>query len=164
MKHSLNNLTEEEKNSIREQHKGVIEVNTSRFKTIMESSLGNVKPLLNEQVSSGTTQPTTVDSVINDFTQKGYKDITDWYFSPEGVVYIPDGDYVGSGWGYYENVLTKDGKDTGYVFVFKGMVRDKRKDTVRVANNGGGVGTTGGKIYKILLNDKILDSSGIRKK
>lgn len=120
---------------------------------------------IREQVSSGTTTSgTTNDSVINDFIQKGYKDITTWYFSPEGVVYIPDGDYVGDGWGYYENVLTKDGKDTGYVFVFNGGVRGQRKDIVKVSQNGGGIGSTGGKIYKILLNDKILDSSGLRKK
>lgn len=287
MKHLLNNLTEEEKNSIREQHTGVIEVNTSKFKTLMESSLGNVKPLLNEQETEGeedikpyenpryaeagfqkveeinlpdgeyianptpevyripdwaslkyvenlflftkekkytgyilvlkmasrsgednqpitisgkkailgdneprcclsyyfkqpvaqtgttvneqvsgdtTTQPTTMDSILNDFIQKGYKDITTWYFSPEGVVYIPDGDYVGNGWGYYENILTKDGKDTGYVFVFNGAVRGERKDIVKVAQDGGAIGSTGGKIYKVLLNDKILDSSGLRKK
>jgi hypothetical protein len=119
---------------------------------------------IREQVSSGTTDPTTMDSILNDFTQKGYKDITTWYFSPEGVVYIPDGDYVGNGWGYSENILTKDGKDTGYLFVFNGAVRGERKDTVKVAKDGGAIGSTGGKIYKILLNDKILNSSGLRKK
>ena len=46
MKHLLNNLSEEEKNSIREQHKGGMKLNTSRFRTLLESKSGNVKPLL----------------------------------------------------------------------------------------------------------------------
>ena len=49
MKHLLNNLTEEEKNSIRGQHTGGMEVNTEKFKTLYESKLGNVKTLLSEQ-------------------------------------------------------------------------------------------------------------------
>jgi hypothetical protein len=49
MKHLLNNLSEEEKNSIREQHEGGMKLNTSRFKTLLENKLGNAKPLLNEE-------------------------------------------------------------------------------------------------------------------
>ena len=49
MKHILNNLSEEVKNSIREQHTGGMSVNTDRFKTLMESKLGNVKPLVSER-------------------------------------------------------------------------------------------------------------------
>lgn len=49
MKHLLNNLTEEEKNSIRGQHTGGMEVNAEKFKTLSESKLGNVKTLLSEQ-------------------------------------------------------------------------------------------------------------------
>lgn len=51
MKHILNNLSEEEKNSIREQHTGGMSVNTDRFKTLMESKLGDAKPFLSEQES-----------------------------------------------------------------------------------------------------------------
>lgn len=51
MKHLLNNLSEEEKNRIREQHEGGMKVNTDKFKTLLESRSGNVKPLLNEQTS-----------------------------------------------------------------------------------------------------------------
>jgi len=46
MKHLLNNLSEEEKNSIREQHEGGMKLDTSRFRTLLESKLGNVKPLV----------------------------------------------------------------------------------------------------------------------
>ena len=49
MKHLLNNLSEEEKNSIREQHEGGMKLDTSRFKTLLEGKSGNVKPLV-EQV------------------------------------------------------------------------------------------------------------------
>jgi len=49
MKHLLNNLSEEEKNSIREQHEGGMKVNVDRFKTLMESKSGNVKPLISEE-------------------------------------------------------------------------------------------------------------------
>jgi len=45
MKHLLNNLSEEEKNSIREQHEGGMRLETSRFKTLLENKSGNVKPL-----------------------------------------------------------------------------------------------------------------------
>jgi len=49
MKHLLNNLSEEEKNSIREQHTDKIKIDTSKFKTLRKSKLGDVKPIT-EQV------------------------------------------------------------------------------------------------------------------
>jgi hypothetical protein len=49
MKHLLNNLSEEEKNSIREQHTDRIKIDTSKFKSLMESKLGDVK-LISEQL------------------------------------------------------------------------------------------------------------------
>jgi hypothetical protein len=58
MKHLLNNLSEEEKNSIREQHTDRIKIDTSRFKSLMESKLGDVKPLV-EQVSQLNLKPNT---------------------------------------------------------------------------------------------------------
>jgi hypothetical protein len=48
MKHILNNLSEEEKNSIREQHKSGMKVMTENFNKLLNSKLGDVKPL-NEQ-------------------------------------------------------------------------------------------------------------------
>ena len=48
MKHLLNNLSEEEKNSIREQHEGGMKLDTSRFRTLLENKSGNVKPLVEE--------------------------------------------------------------------------------------------------------------------
>jgi len=46
MKHLLNNLTEQEKNSIREQHAGGMKVSNYRFKELLENKLGNSKPLV----------------------------------------------------------------------------------------------------------------------
>ena len=52
MKHILNNLTEQEKNAIREQHTGGMKVATDKFNQRLESKLGDVKPILSEQTKS----------------------------------------------------------------------------------------------------------------
>jgi hypothetical protein len=49
MKHILNNLSEEEKNSIREQHTGGMKVMTENFNKLLNSKLGDAKPLVNEE-------------------------------------------------------------------------------------------------------------------
>ena len=59
MKHLLNNMSEAEKRAIREQHEGGMKVDVSRFKSLLESTMGNVKPLISEQ-DDVTTQTTTV--------------------------------------------------------------------------------------------------------
>lgn len=51
MKHILNNLTEEEKNQIREQHTGGMKVMTENFNKLLNSKLGDAKPLV-EQVNT----------------------------------------------------------------------------------------------------------------
>lgn len=48
MKHLLNDLSIEEKNRIREQHEGGMTIDTSKFRKLMETKLGDVKPILNE--------------------------------------------------------------------------------------------------------------------
>ena len=48
MKHLLNNLSEEEKNSIRGQHTGGMQVSNSRFNSLLENKLGNSKPLVEQ--------------------------------------------------------------------------------------------------------------------
>jgi len=54
MKHILNNLSEEEKNAIREQHTGGMKVMTENFSKLLNSKLGDAKPIT-EQVT--TNQP-----------------------------------------------------------------------------------------------------------
>jgi hypothetical protein len=49
MKHLLNDLTEKEKNSIREQHTGGMNVVTKNFSKLINTKSGDVKPLVNEQ-------------------------------------------------------------------------------------------------------------------
>lgn len=49
MKHLLNNLSEEEKNSIREQHTGGMKVVNERFNEMVNKVLGDAKPYLSEQ-------------------------------------------------------------------------------------------------------------------
>jgi hypothetical protein len=49
MKHILNNLTEEEKNSIREQHTGGMKVMTENFSKLLNSKLGDSKPIVKEE-------------------------------------------------------------------------------------------------------------------
>jgi hypothetical protein len=48
MKHILNNLSEEEKNAIREQHTGGMKVMTENFSKLLNSKLGDSKPLISE--------------------------------------------------------------------------------------------------------------------
>ena len=50
MKHILNNISEEEKNAIREQHVGGMKVNTEKFKQLLETKQGDSKPLVSEQI------------------------------------------------------------------------------------------------------------------
>jgi hypothetical protein len=52
MKHLLNNMSEEEKNAIREQHAGGMKVMTENFNKLLNSKLGDSKPLISEQTSS----------------------------------------------------------------------------------------------------------------
>ena len=50
MKHILNNISEEEKNAIREQHTGGMKLNIEKFKQLLETKQGDVKPLVAEQI------------------------------------------------------------------------------------------------------------------
>ena len=56
MKHILNNISEEEKNAIREQHTGGMKLNTEKFKKLLETKQGDIKPLVAEQVETPPTQ------------------------------------------------------------------------------------------------------------
>jgi hypothetical protein len=48
MKHLLNNISEEEKNKIREQHEGGMNLSIDNFKKLVETKLGDAKPFINE--------------------------------------------------------------------------------------------------------------------
>jgi len=63
MKHILNNLSDEEKNSIREQHTGGMNVVTENFNRLLGSKLGDSKPL--------TEQASMLANVANAITGQG---------------------------------------------------------------------------------------------
>jgi outer membrane protein OmpA-like peptidoglycan-associated protein len=58
MKHILNDLSEQEKNSIREQHTGGMKVMTENFNKLINSKLGDSKPLVNEALGGKAPQRT----------------------------------------------------------------------------------------------------------
>ena len=62
MKHILNNLTEQEKRAILEQHSGGMKVMTEKFSQLIESKLGDVKPILSEQA----TEPQSMQQLRQD--------------------------------------------------------------------------------------------------
>ena len=66
MKHILNNMSEQEKNSIREQHSGGMKVMTENFNKLINSKLGNVKPLLEEKYIDYLFDD--VDELLKDYT------------------------------------------------------------------------------------------------
>ena len=68
MKHILNNLSEQEKNSIREQHTGGMKVMTENFSRLMNAKLGDAKPLVNEEKELEDTKPTPQRSYGLDLT------------------------------------------------------------------------------------------------
>jgi len=51
MKHLLNDLSEEEKNRIREQHTGGMKLSIDNFKRLVETKSGDAKPYLNESIT-----------------------------------------------------------------------------------------------------------------
>jgi len=48
MKHLLNNMSEQEKNAIREQHTGGMQLSNDKFRKLVKSKLGDVKTLVSE--------------------------------------------------------------------------------------------------------------------
>ena len=78
MKHILNNLTEQEKRAILEQHSGGMKVMTEKFSKLIESKLGDVKPILSEQKSklgmkSIDKDKNTFKEVVKFLKSKGLK-------------------------------------------------------------------------------------------
>ena len=73
MKHLLNGMPDWEKNSIREQYEGGMSIDTSKFKKLMESKLGNVKPLITEALAANAgeiqkfLQPNQDNTLVADY-------------------------------------------------------------------------------------------------
>jgi len=75
MKHLLNDLTEKEKNSIREQHTGGMNVVVENFSKLINTKSGDVKTLVNEQTTTGNTKQ-EVKTIINKVATEGIKNVT----------------------------------------------------------------------------------------
>jgi len=65
MKHLLNNISQEEKNSILEQHQGGMEVITKNFQKMVNKKLGDVPTFLNE------SKMETCEQCGNELTEGG---------------------------------------------------------------------------------------------
>jgi len=63
MKHLLNDMSSEEKNNIREQHDGGMYIDTTKFKTLLETKLGDAKPLVNEEETVDTEMISKEDGI-----------------------------------------------------------------------------------------------------
>jgi hypothetical protein len=75
MKHLLNNLSSDEKNNIREQYEGGMSIDTSKFKKLLETKLGDAKPLINEdETVSDLERKQLSDKMIKDIVDKYYLD------------------------------------------------------------------------------------------
>lgn len=86
MKHLLNNLSEEEKNAIRSKHTGGMKLTNENFSRLVNSKLGDSKPLLKEDkkvIKEGFVSEYTKDEAIAIFRDenKGAKGVA--YFSPD---------------------------------------------------------------------------------
>ena len=72
MKHLLNNLSSEEKNSIREQHAGGMKVMTENFSRLINAKSGEIKSLVNEEENDDD-----VVVNVNDIEQEDMKCFSD---------------------------------------------------------------------------------------
>ena len=106
MKHILNNITQDEKNRILEQHRGGIKVMSDSFRRLVNGKLGNSKPLVMEQTEA--------------LTSAGFNKVAE--------INLPDGTYIGNPPSYatfaeslklfnvhYILLYSKDNKFTGYI-------------------------------------------------
>jgi hypothetical protein len=80
MKHILNDLSEQEKNSIREQHTGGMKVMTESFSKLVNSKLGDVKPVVNEQITGTDTSDVVIDCFKGVFYFVGIYEYEIYYY------------------------------------------------------------------------------------
>jgi hypothetical protein len=145
MKHLLNDLTEQEKNSIREQHTGGMVVLSAKFSKLVNTKLGDAKPLVNEQAEE--QDMSRFDTHVKTLESKGYKVVD--------KISLPDGEYDLTGGGYI-CYLVKDNKDTGYAFVTTGGIRGPW-DGHKVNVVGGKIEKVRyGQVYKMLYNKSVV--------
>ena len=99
MKHLLNDLSIDVKKSIREQHTGGMEVVTENFSKLINAKSGDVKTLVEQQVTT-TTTTVAQKSIVNKIASEGIKNVTSEMISSppfEGMYsgYVFRGDFGG---------------------------------------------------------------------
>lgn len=73
MKHLLNNLSEQEKNAIREQHTGGMKLSNEKFRNLVEGKLGDVKTLVKESRTIVEQKEFKDTADINQIMDLGYR-------------------------------------------------------------------------------------------
>lgn len=92
-----------------------------------------------------------------DYLSKGYIDVTDGFMKDTYVLQIADGKYECNGSGYSFEIVTNDGKKTGYVVIIKSGIRGMITGPITVSNNGVGVnfGQWNNYFDSLLYNEKL---------
>ena len=88
MKHLLNNMSEEEKNAIREQHTGGIKLNTEKFSKLLESKLGDARPLTEQLVPPTSSTKNQKQTGLGDVTGDLKGKTVNFYIDKENKQYL----------------------------------------------------------------------------
>lgn len=88
MKHLLNNMSEGEKNAIREQHTGGMKLNTEKFFRLLESKLGDAKPLTEQTLPQTGTTATQKSTGLGDVTGDLKGKTVNFYLDKENKQYL----------------------------------------------------------------------------
>lgn len=73
MKHLLNNMSEQEKNAIREQHTGGMKLSNEKFRNLVKGKLGDVKTLVKESRTISEQKEFKDTADINQIMDLGYR-------------------------------------------------------------------------------------------
>ena len=93
MKHLLNSLTENEKNSIREQHTGGMKVMTENFSKLINTKSGDVRTLVEQPVEEPPIQPQPTPTPTPNSTTNPLKRLTGsgtWRIVKNGNIQFSD--------------------------------------------------------------------------
>ena len=88
MKHLLNNMSEEEKNAIREQHTGGKTINTEKFSKLLESKLGDARPLTEQMVPPTGSTKNQKQTGLGDITGDLKGKTVNFYLDKENKQYL----------------------------------------------------------------------------
>ena len=91
MKHLLNNMSEEEKNAIREQHTGGMKLNTEKFFRLLESKLGDAKPLTEQATAQTGTTATQKTKEFGEYSGDLVGKTANFYFDKENTNFVMTG-------------------------------------------------------------------------